>query len=85
MVQWLELSAFTAVAPGPIPGWRTKILQAAGMADTHVCMLSHFSHVRLCEPMDCGLPGSSVYGILQARILEWVAISSSRGSSLPTD
>ena len=29
----------------------------------------------LCNPMDCSLPGSSVHGILQARILEWVAIS----------
>ena len=44
-------------------------------------MLSSFSHVRLCNPMDCSLPGSSVHGILQARILEWVAISFSRGSS----
>ena len=35
--------------------------------------------------MDCGLPGSSVHGILQARILEWGAISSSRGSSQPRD
>ena len=35
----------------------------------------------LCNPMDCSLPGSSVHGILQARILEWVAISSSRRSS----
>ena len=35
----------------------------------------------LCHPRDCSLPGSSVYGISQARILEWVAISSSRGSS----
>ena len=32
----------------------------------------------LCDPMDCSLPGSSVHGILQARILEWVAIASSR-------
>ena len=32
----------------------------------------------LCDPMDCSLPGSSVHGILQARILEWVAISFSR-------
>ena len=32
----------------------------------------------LCDPMDCGLPGSSVHGIFQARILEWVAISFSR-------
>ena len=35
----------------------------------------------LCDPMDCSPPGSSVHGILQARILEWVAMSSSRGSS----
>ena len=39
----------------------------------------------LCEPMDCSLPGSSLHGILQARILVWVAISFSRGSSLPRD
>ena len=39
----------------------------------------------LCDPMDCSLPGSSVHGILQARILEWFAISSSRGSSRPRD
>ena len=35
----------------------------------------------LCDPMDCSLPGSSVHGISQARILEWVALSFSRGSS----
>ena len=39
----------------------------------------------LCDPMDCGLPGSSVCGIFQARILEWVAISFSRGYSQPKD
>ena len=39
----------------------------------------------LCNPMDCSSPGSSVHGILQARILEWVAISVSRGSSPPRD
>ena len=39
----------------------------------------------LCDPKDCSLPGSSVHGILQARILEWVAISLSRGSSPPRD
>ena len=39
----------------------------------------------LCDPMDCSPPGSSIHGILQARILEWVAISSSRGSSRPKD
>ena len=41
------------------------------------------SHV--WDPMDCGLPGSSVHEIFQARILEWVAISSCRGSSWVRD
>ena len=39
----------------------------------------------LCDPVDCNPPGSSIHGILQARILEWVAISFSRGSSQPRD
>ena len=39
----------------------------------------------LCDPMVCSLPGSSVHGILQGRILEWVPIPSSRESSQPRD
>ena len=39
----------------------------------------------LCDPMDCSLPGYSVHGIRQARILEWGAMSSSRGSTQPRD
>ena len=39
----------------------------------------------LCDPMDCSLPGSSLHGILQARVLEWVDISFSRGSSWSKD
>ena len=39
------------------------------------------SCLTLCGPMDCSLPDSSIHGILQARILEWVAMPSSRGSS----
>ena len=39
------------------------------------------SCLTLCNTMDCSLPGSSVYGISQARVLEWVAVSFSRGSS----
>ena len=47
-------------------------------------VVQSLSHVQLfCDPMDCSKPGSSVHGILQARILEWVAISYSRGSSQP--
>ena len=51
-----------------------------------IFMLSRFSRVQLqssFQPMDCSLPGSSLYEILQARILEWVAVPSSRGSSRP--
>ena len=43
------------------------------------------SYLTLCNPADCSPPGSSVHGISQARILEWVATSSSRGSSRPRD
>ena len=39
----------------------------------------------LCNPMDCRLQGSSIHGIFQARVLEWVAMSFSRGSSRPRD
>ena len=44
----------------------------------HLCLT-------LCNPMDCSPPSSSVYGIFQAIILEWVATPSSRGSSWPND
>ena len=47
------------------------------------CCLVAQSCPTLCNPMNCSLPGSSVHGISQARIQEWVAISSSRGSSQP--
>ena len=43
------------------------------------------SCLTLCDPMDCSPPGSSVHGIFQARILEWVSISFSRGSSQARD
>ena len=43
------------------------------------------SCLAFCDPMGCSLPGSSVHGILQARIPEWVAISFFRGSSPPRD
>ena len=50
-----------------------------------MCVKSLQSCLTLCNPMDCSPPGSSVHGILQARILEWVAMPSSRGSSPPRD
>ena len=45
--------------------------------------MKSLSRVQLCDPMDRSLPGSSLHGILQARVLEWVAISFSSGSSDP--
>ena len=50
----------------------------------------HFSQkcqlcLTLCNPMDCSPPGSPVHGVLQARILQWVAMPSSRGSCRPKD
>ena len=47
-----------------------------------MCLVTQLC-LTLCDPMDCSPPGSSVHGIFQARILEWVATHSSRGSSWP--
>ena len=60
------------------------------VSDYHIhnaCMRAKLlqSCLTLCDAMDCSLPGSSVHGILQARILEWVSMPSSRGSSWPRD
>ena len=48
-------------------------------------VLSCFSHVQLCNSIDCSQPASSVHRIFQARILEWVAMLPSRRSSWPKD
>ena len=53
--------------------------------DTNCCCWVAKLYLTLCDPMDCSPPGSSVHGISQARILEWVAISFSRGSSQSRD
>ena len=63
---------------------------------THICIYTYIyievkrsevaqSCLTLCDPMDYNLPGSSVYGIFQGRVLEWVAISFYRGYSWPRD
>ena len=48
-------------------------------------LVSEVAHscLTLCDPMDCSLSGSFLHGILQVRVMEWVAISFSRGSSDP--
>ena len=60
----------------------TACLMSQAQLQLQIMMLSIAqSCLTLCAPMDCSLSGSSVHGILQARILEWVAMPSSRGSS----
>ena len=82
-----------------IPGWGTKIPHGLEQLRQRVttrkpeglplrpnaCVLSRFSGVRLCDPVDYSLPGSSLHGIFQARTLEWTAMPFSRGSSQPRE
>ena len=67
---WLTLLTYTDI---PISFPKVKWSEVAQLCPT------------LCDPMNWGLPGSSVHGIFLARILEWVSISFSRGSSQPRD
>ena len=69
----------TRKCPHPFPG-HLNILgrRACGAKSLQLCPT-------LCDPVHCSLPGSSVRGLLQARILEWAAMSSSRASSPPRD
>ena len=63
-----------SVYPGVHLTLSPKLLLKCELTVTQLCLT-------LCHPVDCSWPGSSVYGILQARILEWAAIPISRGSS----
>ena len=69
------------------PLWKTvwRFLKKLKIELSCCCYLVAKSCPTLCNPMDCSPPGSSVHGILQVRILKWVAISFSRGSSQPRD
>ena len=55
------------------------------VSHVHVCMLSHFSSVWLCDPVNCSSPSFPADGILQARIPEWIARPFSCGSSRQRD
>ena len=65
--------------------WETTGCVGYSWGEVCACMLSHFSRVQLCDPMDYSLPGSSAHGILQVKLLDCVAIYSSKGSSQPRD
>jgi len=60
-------------------------ISSLSLSSLKVKVLVSQSHLSLSDPMDFSLPGSSVHGILQARIMEWTAISFFRGSSRPRD
>ena len=62
--------------------WLLSKSDSPGLLTLHAQLLSH---VRLCDPRDCSPPGFSGHGILQAKILEWVVMPFSRGSSQPRD
>ena len=78
IVKWIPL----------IEQWIFKITRILRVLKFHItteyCLVAKL-YSTLCNPMDCSPPGSSVHGISQARILEWVAISFSRRSSQPKD
>ena len=62
----------------------SREIEPTGWLVVCVCVLVTLLCLTLCDPMDCSPPGSSVHGILQARILEWVAISFSRNNNSKT-
>ena len=64
--------------------WNRIYLSIYLYIDISCCLVTQ-SCLTFCDPMDCSSPGSCVHGISQARILEWVAISFSKGSSQPKD
>ena len=78
--------------------WKSRGLVERMSRDHFLCIVAHWAHptkeehactkslqscLTLCNPMDCSLPGSSVLVLLQTRILDWVALAFSRGSSWP--
>ena len=67
------------------PSISERLKKMCYICTVEYCVLSHSVMSDSRDPMDCSLPASSVHGILQVRILEWVAISFSRRSSWPRD
>ena len=89
---WLHLRVTFSVSSGD-PGDRdgnskkkhmSSFLIWYNLCCAVLCLVTQ-SCLTLCDPMDCSPPGSPVQGVYQARILEWVAMPSSRGSSWPRD
>ena len=82
--QRIYVSQFNKKKENILSIWFYRKSLKKGIQEQLVSLLHAYVLIRhSCDSMDCCPPGSFVHGILQARILEWVAISSSRGSSWP--
>ena len=91
---WLPLSGFCLPSSGhwwvrlpALLNWIStghSLPLSCGFCLLCVCSVAQLC-LTICNPMDCSPPGSSVHGIFPARMLEWIAISCSRGSSWPRD
>ena len=84
----LTLSKIPSTVVGPGDSTESKICTIPpswDLSSSGACVLSRFTHILLFTTARLRLPGFSVHGILQARILEWVAMPHSRGSSWPRD
>ena len=89
---WTKIKTLTASCVSRFHDHPSLHLFRPGCDDSVICFSIVCMHTKsiqscltLCDPMDCSPPGSFVHGSLQARIPEWVAMSSSRGSSRPRD
>ena len=82
-----EMAAHSSVFAWRIPGTEEPggLLSMGSHRVRHDLAASHFSPVQLCDRMNCSPPGFPAHGILQARILEWVTMPSSRESSQSRD
>ena len=79
------LPSVASVSWSPLLLKRTQSYWVSACMQACVRAKSLQSCLTLCDPIDCSLPGSSVQRVLQARILEWVAMAFSRGSPQPGD
>ena len=79
------LRMFPGVWEGQVLGHSSGIIGLLLLGIGCCCLVTESRPDSFCDPVDCSPPGSSVHGISQARILEWVATSFSRGSSQPRD
>ena len=82
---WVSTSSSFAMRSLPLSKCIWDIVQKFSKVFYLRCCFVAKLYLTLCDPMNCSPPGSSVHRISQARILEWAAISFSRGSSLPRD